>query len=158
MTQPCHCGKSATALCDGSCEAPGVIRETPDLVRVYRPEWVQVFSSTAVGENGYQECHTHCDEVYQGRVMPYDMWVRRLDKKNPDTTRSVLMLKLPVLKGEFKTEDLAGAWVREQPWAVEVGVVTVVRNSKADHDIRQYGKRMLLAATTADGEERPPAV
>lgn len=145
MTRLCDpdlCGRSATPECDGSCEI-ATIRETPDLVRIYRSEWVVRFSSEKTGEEGEAECLVRFEEAYAGRVHQHNVRTRRVDPHDPGRSRSLLELRLPTMKGEFKTEALADEWTRKQPWATEGGVCMVVRNSKADHDLRAYGTRML---------------
>lgn len=107
------------------------VRETDDLWRAYRREWVTVYVSVAKGDIGETEVRRVLEERYMGRVLVEDIDV----VPAPKPARSAqLKLRLWNLRGEFKHEDAARAHVAagEGEWEV------VPRNSRADHQLRSY--------------------
>lgn len=118
-----------------------VVRDADDLWRVYRHEWVIAYTAevgTRTAEDADQELRAHFDWRYAGRVHLEDVQMS-IDEHDPELHR--LLLRLPVLKGEFKHRPAANA-LRT---ALDDGrlTVTVVRNSREDHDLRAYGTRAL---------------
>lgn len=119
------------------------VRETDDVYRVYRPEWIMVHFEMASGDDELpQPLLRRVQEVfaerYAGRV--HDTDVQFAASGAGINAVAQLLLRLPNIKGEFATEGHAHAYVREQGW----GDATVVaRNSKADHQLRQYSIRKL---------------
>ncbi len=118
--------------------------EAEDLYRVYRPEWVTVYTAHA-NTVEYDDVQTLCEAAerhwevtYAGRVRPDDM--RIIDGGQGRHALVRLQLRLPTLKGEFKTERLALLYAGEQGWP-EAKVVA--RNGPADHDLRSYGVKKL---------------
>jgi hypothetical protein len=80
------------------------------------------------------------DAKYAGRVRDID--VRFVPRGLGAYATVQLQLRLPTLKGEFKTEALAIEFAVDQGWT---DATVVVRNSKADHDLRNYGVKKLAA-------------
>lgn len=115
-------------------------RDTDPLYRVYRPEWIIVFTSIKHGEAGKAEAGEHFSEKYAGKV--YDGHVRftPTSKNAPDAWPYWLELKLPNVLGEFKTEELAAEFV------ASLGgdeAVIVPKNSKQEQNLTSYSKRKL---------------
>lgn len=127
------------------------VRETDDVYRVYRPEWVIVFSLVEPSYDSSDqtislvgECREFFRRNYAGRVRPADMAVvvspGSVRAGGHTTTIVRLQLRLPTLKAEFKTEPYARDFVTAQGW----GDATIVaRNSRGDHELRGYGRRLL---------------
>jgi hypothetical protein len=116
------------------------VKETDDIFRVYRPEWVIVH--TIAGDDPadlLDQAHRHAEHTYAGRVKPEHIW---FDVYNGADTHHWVHLHLlkPNLKGEFKTLQLARGYVTEQDWT---DAEIVVRNSKRDHEIRSVGVKKL---------------
>jgi hypothetical protein len=114
-----------------------------DLFRVYVPEWTVAFTydpqpgqSTA---EAFEHVWAYYDQRYAGRVRREDVQVVQDGTTHPLVR---LLLLLPVLKGEFKHRPLAEAFVNADPRLCERATI-VVRNSKADHDLRNYSVTML---------------
>lgn len=124
-------------------EQAGAVREADDLHRLYRPEWVSVHVEAAVDGDRTPEALTeaalaHFDAHYDGRVHSGDM--RLAVAGAGPTARVALQLRLPNLKGEFKTAALAHAHATGQGWD---DYTVVGRNTKADHELRGYGVKKL---------------
>ncbi len=122
-------------------------RDADDLYRIYRPEWVIVFVAAAdrIGSDadGHELVAATAEffaSRYSGRVRDED--VRHTAVGAGPTARVQLQLRLPNLKGEFKTEPLARAFAAEQGWD---DATVVARNGKADHELRAYGVKKLPA-------------
>lgn len=114
------------------------VRELADLWKVYRPEWLIVFASSTTGEAGEAECQAHFDARFEGRVRQDDVAISSV---YPGTdSRSQLLLRLPNIKGEFKTRELAEAYVRFQRWD---NAVVVPRSGRAEHKLKEYGIKKL---------------
>lgn len=121
------------------------IRETDDIYRLYRPEWVIVYTTTKALTDVLADLLTRCEQVFEERYKD------RVDKdgvgyefENASQPHAMcrLLLKLPNLKGEFKYAFLAERFADEQGYSDHT---IVVRNSKADHDLRQYGIKKLAS-------------
>lgn len=108
------------------------VRETDDLWRVYRPEWMVVGAARNVPEA--EVTLDFMFREYEGRVRPED--VRRVVVGDVRQ----LQLRLPNMRGEFKTKGRAEAYVRAEGWT---DTTIVVRNSAQDHKLRSYGTRRL---------------
>lgn len=114
--------------------------------RLYRSEWVIAYTAVATPD-GYDPdeleavCRKHFDLRYTGRVLELDARVQ-VDGDGPGAIGR-LMLRLPVMKGEFKTAEHAYEFGRAQGWADRF--VVVARNSKSDHHLRSYGTKKLSA-------------
>jgi hypothetical protein len=135
--QPCTCGAvPAPGACDGSC-VPAASGAT---YRVYLREWICVFSTRAGDDLGQQHaaelCMAHFVQKYEGRVRPSDHQLFR------DGRRIQLQLRLPNLKGEFKTLARAQAHVAAQGWD---GAEIVARSSSAETKLLSYGQAKLPA-------------
>lgn len=136
MDEQCLCGINPGGLCDKSCEE---VQQTTldDLHRVYSWEWVLVYSSTATGPIGHDEATAFFEDQYKGRVRD-EHWSVRSEAADRSAQ---LYLCLPLLKGEFKHEERARALATAT--AQGVGVTVVVRNSKDERELLEYGKRKL---------------
>lgn len=118
------------------------IRETEDVYRLYRPEWVIVHTITGRGEYAepfVKECFDFFDRTYGGRV-------ERQDVDIVATTNLVdsfwvhLKMRKPNMKGEFKQAFLAQRHAEKQGWP---DYEIVARNSKRDHELRSFGTKKL---------------
>lgn len=111
-----------------------------DIVRLYRREWVIVWSDIrAEGETSAdvtRRATEHAIARYDGRVHDEDLRIS-LHGGGRDTVVYVELF-LPNLKGEFKTRALAEAHASNWGHAD-----IVVRNSPEDHELRAYGVKML---------------
>lgn len=118
------------------------VHETEDLFRLYRTEWVIVHTVTGQGEIAQpfaEQAHAYGQETYGDRVLPEFLHL----EANTDNAGSFwvhLKLLKPNMKGEFKYEHLAHEHARKQAW-VEYSVVK--RNSRLDHELRNYGTKKL---------------
>jgi hypothetical protein len=113
-----------------------------DLYRLYRPEWIIVHVVTA-DDNGdcahlLERLREVFDERFHGRVRDEDVQYRCTGAGINAVAQ--LLLRLPTLKGEFKYVHLAERHADEQGFDEHT---IVARNSKADHDLRQYATRKL---------------
>lgn len=106
-----------------------------DLFRLYRPEWITVFTT----HEGADRAITYFETTYRGRV--YDTDMKIIDSSAGSAVARVqLQLRLPNLKGEFKHAYLAQRHAETQGWDEWT---IVARNSKADHDLRGYSVKKL---------------
>jgi len=117
-----------------------------DMFRLYRREWTIMYTA-AVNDNGYQDadllpaCRTHFETTFAGRVRDEDVRYELVDEGTAGV-RGRLLLRLPVLKGEFKHATAAFDWAVEQGWD---DVMIVPRNSAIDHNLRSYSIKKLPA-------------
>lgn len=114
-------------------------RETDDLWRLYHREWVIVHTITRKGDNDgrpvFEELRAWMKENLTGRVEENDMRII-LNTDQARTFWAHAEVYKDTLKGEFKYAEAA------QVHAVQAGwdeYTIVPRNSKSDHDIRNYG-------------------
>lgn len=121
------------------------VREIEDVYRVYRPEWIVVYTSTraphdpAGASGAVQRCRNEFDRLYAGRVRPEDVdYLIANSEKNYAIAQ--LLIRKPNIKGEFKTKAQAEYFVKVQGWR---DAAVVARNSKADHELRSYGVKKL---------------
>lgn len=124
----------------------GNVRDTDDLYRLYRQEWITVFtaSETAVGDDpgaAALEAMEHFEAKFRGRVHEHDVRIVAAGL-HPHSARVHLQLRLPNLKGEFKYAYLAERYAEDQGWD---DWTIVARNSKDDHDLRGYSVKKLPA-------------
>lgn len=122
--------------------------DAEDIFRLYRPEWTIAYTAAASHlPDGYKPeeldgiCQEHFQSRYVGRVHMQD--VRCTSSGTGVTSMVRLELRLPTLKGEFKYRADAEAHAREKGWET---YAIVERGSRADHDLRNYGVKMLDAA------------
>jgi hypothetical protein len=118
------------------------VRETPDLYKVYLPEWIYVFTSTKVGDEGRAECEEYFAQKFEGRVYDHDVKYAPTSEACPSSWPWRLQLQLPNVKGEFKTQALAEEYVSRLCWE---GAQVVARNSRAEYALRDYGQKKLPA-------------
>lgn len=104
-----------------------------DVYVLYRPEWTVVFVS-----NKPTEVSTHFEEKYAGRVHPSDVQLAYHGKGGDATVQ--LQLRLPTLKAEFKTRELADGYARAKGWA---DVAVVRRGSSAEAMLHMYSVKRL---------------
>lgn len=117
------------------------IRDTDDVYRLYRPEWVIVYVSIVPPEGtALDNCQRWFDSAYAGRVHPED--VRFEHVGHGPHAMCQLQLRLPTLKGEWKYVFLAQRFADDQDFA---DYTIVQRNSKADHELRNYGTLRLAS-------------
>lgn len=124
----------------------GIHVSATNIWRVYRHEWVTVYSLNAVlnrddplldnlqqvladGVSEYFNNH------YAGRVRDEDVAFE--SETLGLTAHAELRLYLPNLKGEFKTEELARQYVQETPMTAESFLVQ--RDSDEDRELLSYG-------------------
>lgn len=112
-------------------EAVSAVRETPDLWKAYRPEWL--ITHTARTE---AECAAVFHASHAGRIRDEDVRYRE------HVGLWALELRLPNLKGEFKTRELADRYATEQ---VDQNTVVVARSSRDEMKLLEYGKRKLVS-------------
>lgn len=113
-------------------------KETDDLWRLYRREWVIVHSITRKGDDGkptFDEATAWMAENLAGRVEDNDMRIT-LNTDQAGTFWAHIEVFKDTLKGEFKYVE--GAQNHAVVNKYEEYVI-VPRNSKSDHDIRSYG-------------------
>lgn len=116
------------------------------IYRLYRPEWVIVYTAAATGaahpgEDLVQACTEHFRLRYLGRVRDSEVLIDLDDPATPSMAR--LKLCLPTMKGEFKHAVPAYEFAQQQGWTV---FTVVERNSNADHNLRAYGTKKLPQA------------
>lgn len=137
VADPCLCGINLGGLCDKSCE---VVQQSTldDLYRVYLPERVLSYTSAAHGVEGIAESKAFFDQKFRGRVRQDD-W--EIDSRGPDSPAQLWLL-LPVLKAEFKHREAAEGFRAAHSWPDEYTHL-VVRNSKDERDLLDYGRKLL---------------
>jgi hypothetical protein len=111
-------------------------QETDDVYRLYRSEWVTVFTAGADGE---LSAWKHYEVTYHGRVRRGDARIVVDGEGEHALTR--LQLFLPTMKGEFKFAVHVARFAEMRGWGDDYTIVA--RNSVADHDLRAYSIRML---------------
>lgn len=116
-------------------------REQEDLFKVYRQEWIIVFTSANDGAAGVAECNTIFRRKYEGRVTDDHHRLksaRVLETTSAATVPCHLELLLWNVRGEFK-------YLVEAKKHAEAGDKIVVRNSRSEFELRDYGKKKLLS-------------
>lgn len=114
-------------------------QENDDIWRLYHREWVIVHTITRKGDQDavpcFHEAKAWADENLKGRVQEGD--VRLVGNTDLGTTFwfHVEIFK-DVMKGEFKYVSHAQRTAHQNGYEE---YVIVPRNSKSDHDIRNYG-------------------
>ena len=121
--------------------------------RVYRPEWVIVYTAHAatmdprpLSEPTSPERHVelaraaieYFEAHYLGRVRDGD--VRLFLSGRGAHAVVLLQLRLANLTGVFKTEELALDFAADHAWT---DTTIVARNSRLDHELRGYGVKKL---------------
>lgn len=122
------------------------VREADDLYRVYRPEWIFMWTETGdtVGPL-VDKVRGYFEVTFAGRVRDEDVCI---EVTGDDRFLVRLKLRLPNLKGEFKYLPAARKFIRDEGWT---DAVVVARNSRADHQLRSYGIRKLAGARGGGG-------
>jgi hypothetical protein len=125
-------------------DAVSEVRETADLWKVYRPEWLVKFTSTKAGDEGRAECGAFFMTKYAERVRDEDVEYVPSSTVSPSDWPWRLWVRLPNVKGEFKhrkdAEEFASHWSDAE---------VVSRNSRDDYRLREYGTKKLTAAQRA---------
>lgn len=114
-----------------------------DITRVYRPELIIVYFISAEADDTdcgelVAKVDDHFEEFYRGRVRPEDVYIECTG--SGWNALASLQLRLPTLKGEFKTRAYAEAFVAEKGWT---DTTLVTRDSAEDHALRTYSVTML---------------
>ena len=103
--------------------------------RVYKPEWVIVYTSERLEVDGRTQCRDRFTEDYEGRVRDGDWRIKGVGSFRPQ--HQVLELKLPNMAGECKAKELAEAL------QVGQGGVLVEGGSPEERELLSYGSRRL---------------
>jgi hypothetical protein len=117
--------------------------------RVYLAEWVTVYTSDMFVRFGDDECEAVFGQRYKGRVRDGDWRVIPVTAGHPEAVvPRVLQLRLPNLRGEFKSE--ADAWwlAGELLDATGQSPHVVQRGSAEERALLEYGKKMLPGGGT----------
>jgi len=118
-------------------------RETDDSWRLYRREWVIVHTVTMSGTDAAAPCleaaRAWAKENLDGRVRHEDLQFQLNTDLVSEFWCHVKVFK-DNLKGEFKYVENAQQFARASGFDE---YVIVPRNSKSDHDIRNYGVTLL---------------
>lgn len=117
------------------------VRDTPDLYRVWVPEWLVVFTSSASGESGLLEAQQHFASKYDERVRAEDVRYESTSASAPAEYPARLLLRLPNVKGEFKFRDAAESYAQGKD-----GSTVVARNSREEYALREYSIKKLSRA------------
>lgn len=106
---------------------------------MYLREWLTVYTSKAKGQEGSDECEDVFVTRYQGRVREEDWHCEPVSHVAPDAWEWRLMLKLPNLRGAFRSHDDA------EQLAGELGpdAIVVLRFSDHEKQLLAYGRRLL---------------
>lgn len=114
------------------------MKETEDIWRLYRREWVTVHTITMSAPDAFtvtDEAHRWVKNNLVGRVRDED-----ISYTVHNNTKLLFWCDVKVfkdnLRGEFKHVEAAQVHAMQQGWEE---YVIVPRNSKSDHDIRNYG-------------------
>lgn len=114
-------------------------RETDDLWRLYRREYVIVHTISRTGDEDakpvFDQIRTWMQENLAGRIRDTDMRIT-LNTDNAGSFWAHAEVFRDNLKGEFKHVEQAQLFASQQQYEE---YVIVPRNSKSDHDIRNYG-------------------
>lgn len=117
------------------------------IVRLYKPEWVVVYTVACTKGEGFMpqtreslaaQTWQHFQDLYEGRVRPGDVTVQMGGTRTSPIYR--LVLRLPTCRGEFKTREYAERFAQRHGYDK---AIIVPRGSKADHELRNYGLKML---------------
>lgn len=115
------------------------VRETPDLFKVYTPEWVVQYVSFLPGSEGRKEVEKFFADKYEGRVYDHDVRYVPNVEADPENWPWRLELRLPNIKGEHNSQE--GAQEHADTFGAEAKVVA--RNSRDDYALRAYGTNKL---------------
>ena len=132
----------------GAASQEVLTRETADLFKVYRPEWIVVAISDAPGQAGKEELEARFAERWEGRVFPEDVLLEPGSEKFPDKYAWRLKLRLWNVRGEFKWLVQAQEFVTKQEWTGCARVV--IRNSRDEFSLREYGQKKLPEGADRD--------
>lgn len=120
-------------------------RETDDTWRLYRREWVIVHTMSKTGDAEdtahllFDELRAWMTENLTGRIKENDMQIEMNTDQHGSFWAHAKVYK-DTLKGEFKHVEAAQNHATVNHYEE---YVIVPRNSKSDHDIRNYGVVML---------------
>lgn len=118
-------------------------KETEDIWRLYRREWVAVHTLDTIRADDarplYEAGRQWAQDNLTGRVDPADVNISMSTDTLGTFWGQVIVFK-DNLKGEFKERTNAELYARVKQWDE---YTIVPRNSKADHEIRSYGVRKL---------------
>ncbi len=122
------------------------VRETDDLYRLYRTEWVIAHTVSGQGDMSLHvpaepfvmKARDWAASTFGGRVPDADIRLQA-NTDGVDAFWVHVQVRKPNLKGEFKHPHLAANHAEKQAWA-QYEVVS--RNSKRDHELRNYGVKL----------------
>ncbi len=126
-----------------------MIKETADLYRLYVREWVTVHTIVDETPDVHEVLEASRQWIQQnlhGRVRPDDVRTDLFCEDNaegsaPRRTATIKLLK-ENFKGEFRLSNSATRYAEDNGFEE---YTVAVRNSRADHEIRSYGVKMLPA-------------
>lgn len=106
--------------------------------RIYRDEWLVAFVAFPQdGQSAQERAEVHFARHYRGKVLDCD--VRFVAGPEAYGSRAVVLeLRLPNMRGEFKTRELAQEFA-DRFFAGEENVIVVGTDSPEDRDLRTYG-------------------
>jgi hypothetical protein len=119
-----------------------LFKETDDIWRLYRREWVIVYSISMTVPPPPEQCvraaHNWAAENLSGRVREPDIRLSATvdDAEQPGIVWVHIEVYKDNLKGEFKHIEAAQTHAAIEKYDE---YTIVPRNSKSDHDIRNYG-------------------
>lgn len=115
------------------------VRETDDILRLYHREWVIVHTVSRTGDSDgrpvFELARQWITENLDGRVRGTDIKLT-LNTDNAGSFWAHIEVFKDNLKGEFKYVAHAQMFAMSQGYDE---YTIVPRNSKSDHDIRNYG-------------------
>jgi len=118
------------------------VAEQPVSWRIYRDEWVAVYCAFEQdGKTPIERATAFFAEHYEGRVLACDVEYE-IDNTTYGQPAATLRLRLPNMRGEWKTRELAEEF-KDRFFAGEEEVVVVATDSREEQDLRNYGIKML---------------
>lgn len=106
--------------------------------RVYRKQWITMYTSTGTGQEGRNEVEQHFHDRFGGRVDEAEDVCIDAAENTVDRTR--LRVRLPVLAGEYLEEK--DAWWRAGDFEGLPHQV-VQSGDEAERELLAYGRRRL---------------
>lgn len=119
-------------------------RERDATWRLYVREWVCVYTSTASGTEGQDECRELFEKTYRGRVLDSEWRV----VQGSHALFAWLELFLPNLAGEFRdwaAADELSDELAEVNSPAALSVFIVQRGTREERELLDYGRRRLPA-------------
>lgn len=111
---------------------------------VYVRQWLTVYTSDAVDEEGTAEAAGHGRVRFSGRVKPEEIRLSLPLRSSVSGQRASLQVFLPSLCGEWKSRGDAEVACLEWMGDAAMGAPEVVeRGSARERELLDYGKKML---------------